>query len=231
MDLLLRYYKHTNKRIRSHRALRIQSENWSWTIRTKVHHVYLAPKTKAMPLWLQNKSLFIKDTHFFHLKSSSGIFKNCPEHFQLKKSKSILFTFLHGDTLKFGHHLWVTFHPSVAVKHVLCCSRPCLSECRSLRNLAKSFFLKVSFWTIMKHKVKLIRELLFYITPRLNPSKKVILAVSKYQYWELGTECECCCWPWFPEAPACWACCWGLCALCGKNILSPSQVLLLVSTQ
>lgn len=45
----------------------------------------------------------------------------------------------------------------------------------------------------MKHKIKLIRELLFYITSRLNPSQKVILAVSKYQYGELGTECECCC--------------------------------------
>lgn len=49
----------------------------------------------------------------------------------------------------------------------------------------KLFFL-LSFWNVMKHKVKLIQELLFYITSQMILPKKVILAVSKYQYQEQG---------------------------------------------
>lgn len=140
-------------------------------------------------------------------------------------SWSALFTFLHIDTLRF-----FIFSESPFIPACFLLLLSSVFECMWIPEKSV-FFLKVSFWTIIKHKVKLIRELLFYITSQLNPSKKVILAVSKYQYKELGTECECCCWPWLPGAPACWACCPGLCALCGKNIPSPSQVLLLVSTQ
>lgn len=109
----------------------------------------------------------------------------------------------------------------VALKHILSVSLSFLSTRESA-----FFFFKVSFWTIMKHKVKLIRELLFYITSQMIPPKKVILAVSKYQYREPGRECECYCWPWLPGAVVCWTCCPGLCVLCGKNILSESGITL-----
>lgn len=77
----------------------------------------------------------------------------------------------------------------------------------------------------MKHKVKLIRELLFYITSQMIPAQKVILAVSKYQYQEQGTECECDCWPRLlggaadvgPAAKAC-----VLCVV--KNVLQESCI-------